>query len=174
MEVWYKTAEHSLPLPPPLPLSRLKWQNPLIFNHKFAYFGLSCYFVKEFFWPKDVLVDNMMVQAEARVSRGSFFCQPGHLTPPRGDRTTFFQFTNLSGALHILRQPILGVSRHPSSPSSSFVTFWLTAPPPFVILCQHLPDPPLLIRYYDKHFLTWWNEVFSFVLDLYTYCVAWL
>ena len=28
-------------------------------------------------------------------------------------------------------------------------------PPPFVILHQYLPDSPLLIRFYEKHFLTW-------------------
>ena len=26
MEVWYRTADHPLPLPPPLPLSRLRWE----------------------------------------------------------------------------------------------------------------------------------------------------
>ena len=57
------------------------------------------------------------------------------------------------GAVHISCQLILGVSRPP--PLSSFVIFCHTPPTPFAILRQHLPDPPLLIRSYDKHFLIW-------------------
>ena len=62
-------------------------------------------------------------------------------------------YIEIRGCSHIMSANFGGFQTPP--PSSSFVTFLLSPLPPFVILCQHLPDPPLLIRYYDKHFLTW-------------------
>ena len=89
-----------------------------------------------------------------------FSClSPGHVWSgnfPAGEM--FFMskvsrtFMYTRGCSHIMSANFGGFQT--PHPSSSFVTFWLTPPSPFVILRQHLPDPPLLIRYYDKHFLT--------------------
>ena len=63
----------------------------------------------------------------------TFFCSEGkkYLTQ---HVLNVADFLVLVLAVHILCQPILGVSRPP---------------------CHYLPNPPLLIRYYEKHFLTW-------------------
>ena len=36
-------------------------------------------------------------------------------------------------------------------------------------------DPPFNAHMvFDKHFLTWYDEVYSFVLDLFTYFMTWI